>query len=259
MPQVLLKGTAGTPRTTREGSTTIVKKDIANVVLEERIPTRKLKGKQAPGAVYTKAEVKAKVEAAKSEAADHVAKHANGLLAAQKKEVEAKAFEAADALLKRQEKKTKATVKTLKNNAQARIQKTKAIQASATEKIAKAERDSAKAGRDTAKAIALNKDLLDTNEQQAEDLNKFERAKTDLNKFIATDPELKAAMTKARVKLQAEQSASSAAPKTPGAKAPGTPAASKAPGTPAASKAPGTPSRVPLTPAQRGRSKSMAR
>jgi len=235
MPVLIVRGKTGVPQTTQEGNTIVVKKDIANAVLEERHPATRRNGKQAPTAVYTKAEVKAKVDAAKSEHGLNIAKQASGLLAAQKKEVEAMAFEAADVLLKRQEKKTKAAVKTLKNNVQARNQKTKAIQASAAEKIAKAERDSAKAERDTAKAIALNKELLETNEQQAKDLKRIRKARTDFRASQAETATRGAPGTPAT---------SSMAPKTPVARAPGTPAASTA---------------APRTPAQRGRSRSMAR
>jgi len=64
MPEVILRGKAGVPQTKHEGNTIVVKKDIANAVLEERHPATRRNGKQAPTPVYTKAEVQAKVAAA---------------------------------------------------------------------------------------------------------------------------------------------------------------------------------------------------
>ena len=64
MPEVILRGKTGVPQTKQEGNTIVVKKDIANAVLVERTPATRRTGKQAPGAVYTKAEVESKVAAA---------------------------------------------------------------------------------------------------------------------------------------------------------------------------------------------------
>jgi hypothetical protein len=69
MPEVILRGKAGVPQTKQEGNTIVVKKDIANAVLEERHPTRRLKGKQAQLPVFSQAEVDSKVEAAKQKTA----------------------------------------------------------------------------------------------------------------------------------------------------------------------------------------------
>jgi len=221
MPEVILRGKTGVPQTKQEGTTIVVKKDIANAVLEERHPATRRNGKQAPTAVYTKAEVKAKVAAAtkatatgmNTMASKHAVELENGFA-----------------------KKTRF----MKGKVAAAQKATVATKAAAKAAIKKVQE---KSTTDTGKAIALNKELLETNEQQAVDLKKIEREKTDLNKFIAGDPELKAAVAKARVKLEA--------------RAPGTPAASsgapRTPGTPAASTG------APRTPAQRGRSRSMAR
>ena len=87
MPEVILRGKAGVPQTKQEGNTIVVKKDIANAVLEERIPARKMKGKQAQLAVFSKAELDSKVAAAKKETADLVHSNARELMANSEKQI----------------------------------------------------------------------------------------------------------------------------------------------------------------------------
>jgi hypothetical protein len=75
MPEVILKGNTGTPKSERKGGMIIVSKDIKDAVLEERHPQKRIKGKSAPGAAtFTTEEVKAKVTAAELKKGEHMAK-----------------------------------------------------------------------------------------------------------------------------------------------------------------------------------------
>ena len=292
MPDVILRGKAGVPQTKQEGNTIVVKKDIANAVLEERIPARKLKGKQAQLAVFGKAELDSKVAAAKKETAGHVSKMANEMLANSQKQMlensEKKLAENARHMkgkvvaakkatqtaknatqtAKKAALQVEVTMDALSNQMGAELKKQIAEQkqhmkgkvaaanrATQAVKTAKKTAEAAaeaeikkvqeKSATDTRKAIALNEDLLKATAKHDKDLTRIRKERNDFK----------------RRALDVESSNSSGdVPPAPRA-IPKTPKVKQEAGTSAASsRTPGTPvSRAPLTPAQRGRSKSVAR
>ena len=261
MPEVTLRGKAGVPQTKQEGNTIVVKKNIVNAVLEERIPARKLKGKQAQLAVFSKAELDSRVAAAKSETADLVHKNARELMADSEKTSETSRKKLAEkarhmkgkvAAAKKATQTAKTATQTAKaaavqvevdmnalaNQMGVELEKKFAEQKQhmkgkvvAAKKATQTAKDAAKAEikkvkarsvNDTGKAITLNEDLLKTTEKQETTLKRIRKERDDY-KTLANAKET-----------------------------PATPAAS--------SRAPGTPtSRAPLTPAQRGRSRTPAR
>ena len=148
MPVLIVRGKTGVPQTTQEGNTIVVKKDIANAVLEERHPATRRNGKQAPTAVYTKAEVKAKVAAAtkatatgmNTMASKHAVELENGFA-----------------------KKTRF----MKGKVAAAQKATVATKAAAKALVKKVQEMSAA---DKREAIVLNADLITKTEKQARDL-----------------------------------------------------------------------------------------
>jgi hypothetical protein len=74
MVELILRGKAGPPKISREGTSIVVKKTIAGATVEERSPATRVTGKQAAAtATYTEGELKASMKYAAGLANTYVA------------------------------------------------------------------------------------------------------------------------------------------------------------------------------------------
>ncbi len=145
MPEVTLRGKAGVAKIKRDGKAIVITKQIKTAVLEERLPYRRLVGKQqqlpVTPAQFDEAIVKA-VKAAKSETSLLVNKHANKTM---------------DAKVAEHKKEIKAIIE-------------KAAMASARAATA-----TANAADESKKAMALKKELIEEGRQKDEDLDRIRK------------------------------------------------------------------------------------
>ena len=236
MPEVILRGKAGAPKTEQKGSLLIVSKDIKEAVLEERHPAKRIKGKSTPAVpTFTEEQVKAKVKAAervmKTITGDGVSDKANSFI----KEMEVKFAKASSDQAKELEDKFTRKTKMLKNTAMASKAQAKTVKAVGKDAVKRVGAKAKEAVADIAQLkqqvqqstqSAYDQQLLHTTEQ--------EKLKTKVGQQKADITRLRQERNKAR-----EAAGGAGGTTTPKAKAAG--------------------SGVPMTPAQRGRSRTPAR
>jgi len=236
MPEVILRGTAGAPKTEQKGSMLVVSKDIKEAVLEERHPAKRIKGKSTPAVpTFTEEQVKAKVKAAervmKTITGDGVSNQANSLM----KEMREDFAKASSAQAKELEDKFTRKTKMLKNTAMASKAQVKTVKAVGKDVVKKV---GAKA-KEAIAEIAQLKQQVAMGEQSAYDQQLLKN--TEQEKLKTKVGQQKADITRLRQERNNAREAAGGAggTTTPKAKAAG--------------------SGAPMTPAQRGRSRTPAR